>query len=134
VVRNNFEWFILQETDLDEIQPPALWNIPRSRAVNRTATDMAGVVRVLLRMAKTILFVDRNFGPRNKNFRLVLEAFLLSTLDEHKKRQAHRIEYHTGDDLEEGDFTRLCHGRLPDVFPNKVQLRLVRWRSGGLHR
>jgi hypothetical protein len=129
----NNQPFILRETDLDETQPPALWNIPRSRAVKRNATDMAAAVQVLLRMAKTILFVDRNFGPRIKNFRLVLEAFLISMLDEHKKCKANRIEYHTGDGLEGGDFTTLCHGHLPDIIPNTMRLRLVRWHWGELH-
>lgn len=47
--------------------------------------------------------------------------------------QAHCIEYPTGDDLEGGDFTTLCHGHLPDIIPNGVRLRVVRWRSEELH-
>ncbi len=125
--------FILRESDLDETQPPPLWAVARSRVVKRTAAEMVEVLQVLLRMAKTVLFVDPNFGPRSRNFRVVLEGCLVAMLDQHKKCQAHRIEYHTGDDLEGGDFTTLCHGHLTDIIPNGVRLRLVRWRSRELH-
>jgi hypothetical protein len=129
----NNRLFILREADLDETQPAPLWAISRSRLVKRTATDMGRVLQVLLRMARTVVFVDRNFGPKSKNFRLVLEGCLVAMLDQHKKCQAHRIEYHTGDDLDGGDFTTLCHGHLPEIIPNGVRLRLVRWRSSELH-
>jgi hypothetical protein len=129
----NTQPFILLEADLDDTQPPKLWDIPRTRIVKRTALEMVGALRVLLRMAKTVLFVDRNFGPKSKNFRLVLEGCLLAMLDQHKKCQAHQIEYHTGDALDGGEFTRLCQGHLPDIIPNGVRVRVVRWRSEDLH-
>lgn len=129
----NTQPFILLEGDLDETLPPRLWAVPRTRIVRRTALEMVEALRVLLRMAKTVLFIDRNFVPKSKNFRVVLEGCLFAMLDQYKKCQAHRIEYHTGDDLEGGDFTTLCHGHLPDIIPNGVHLRVVRWRSGELH-
>jgi hypothetical protein len=129
----NAKPFILLEGDLDDTQPPRLWDIPRTRIVKRTATEMVEALRVLLRMAKTVLFVDRNFGPKSKNFRLVLEGCLVAMLDQYKKCQAYRIEYHTGNDLEAGDFATLCHGHLSDIIPRGVRLRVVRWRSGDLH-
>jgi hypothetical protein len=94
---------------------------------------MARSAGVLLAMSRTILFVDRNFRPKDRGFRRALEAFLMSALDRAGKCLASLIEYHTGDRMVLSDFTDQCNGWLPDVIPSNLHLRLVRWRFGELH-
>jgi hypothetical protein len=116
-----------------ETLPAQLWNIQRSRQVRRVAADMAGTVKTLLSMSKTVLFIDRNFSPKDRGFRVALEAFLLALLDRNKKWQARLIEYHTGDRIAPSDFRDLCNGWLPSIIPSGMQMRLVRWRFHDLH-
>jgi len=80
------------------------------------------------------LFVDPNFRPKHKGFRLGLGAFLEAMLDDNKQWMAQDITYVTGDDhstLE--DFKSLCSGWLPDVIPAGMRVKFVRCRAKELH-
>jgi hypothetical protein len=124
--------FILLD-DIDVTQPPPLWAVAHGAKVPRRAADMAGAAMRLLQIAKTVVFVDRNFSPKDRGFREALKAFLQAMLDRNGKCSATRIEYHTGDRLTGSDFTSLCSGFLPDLVPPGVTIKLVRWAYTDLH-
>jgi hypothetical protein len=119
--------------DIDITAPPRLWQVPRSTAVQRKAAVMADAARKLLRLSRTVLFIDRNFTPKDKGFRVALEAFLGALLDQHKKWLASRIEYHLGDSIAGDDFPDLCKAWLWDVIPCGMQVRFCRWNRTQLH-
>jgi hypothetical protein len=124
--------FILLE-DIDITNPPPLWTILRSVSVERKAVVMAEAARKLLRLSRTVLFIDRNFKPKDKGFRMALEAFLDALLDQNRKWLASRIEYHTGDSIPGTDFPGLCNGWLCDVIPLGMKVRFCRWNHAQLH-
>ena len=125
--------FVLEESALDATYPPLLWSATTPRLIERSGLKMAEAIRILLQMSKTVLFIDRNFGPKDKGFRLGLQAFLLAMLNRHNQCQANRIEYHTGDLVHPADFKDLCNSYLPEIIPSGVRIRFVRWRHGELH-
>jgi hypothetical protein len=124
--------YILGE-DIDITNPPPLWTILRSIPVQRKAAAMADAARKLLRLSRTVLFIDRNFKPKDKGFRLALEAFLDALLDRNNKWLASRIEYHTGDSILGTDFPGFCNAWLCDVIPCGMKVRFCRWTHAQLH-
>ncbi len=124
--------FVLGD-DIDITNPPPLWTVHRNVPVQRKATTMADAARKLLRLSRTVLFVDRNFKPKDKGFRVALEAFLDALLDQNKKWLVSRIEYHVGDSIPGTDFIGLCDAWLCDVIPLGMKVRFCRWSHAQLH-
>jgi hypothetical protein len=124
--------FVIGE-DIDITNLPQLLKVLRSVTVQRKAAAMADAARKLLRLARTVVFIDRNFKPRDSGFRLALEAFLDALLDQHKKWLVSRIEYHTGDSIPGTDFAGLCNAWLCDVIPFGMKVHFCRWSHHQLH-
>ena len=121
------------EDDIDVSNPHELLRVAHDAIVSRKARHMAAAVRHLLQLARTVIFVDRNFSPKDRGFRDALSVFLNTMLDQHRRYRATRIEYHVGDRIARNDFSGFCRGFLPDIVPVGTRIRFVRWDYGSLH-
>ena len=117
----------MEGESLDETHP--LWNVSRSRIVPRVAREMAACVAPLLRVCKEVLFIDPHFGPENPRHRRPLEEFLAVILKGRDGVPPTRIEIHTSDEAKALFFKDECEQRLPDIIPEGMSVRLVRWRQ-----
>jgi len=131
---------LIATDEINEESPPQLWRVERSREVARRGEDMARAVAPLFRLARTVLFVDRNFSPLDTGFRCGLAAFLTQLRDCGRGPAGLRVEYHTGDrgtnartHLLSADFVRSCQSILPAAIPAGMRVRFVRWRYSELH-
>jgi len=116
----------------DEIDDATrLWAVPRGRTTARTATEMAGAVASMLRIADVVVFVDPHFGPENPRHRRPLEAFLRAAVDARPGELPRRLEVHCSADrgASEEFFRNECHDRLPRCIPRGVRLNMVRLRQ-----
>lgn len=126
--------------DIDEHNPPALWRVERSREVPRTGAAMAKALAPLFGLARTVLFVDRNFAPLDIGFRNGLTALLQRLWECCRDRSGLRVEYHTGDDHPTprhkhtaAEFVRQCGVTLATEIPMGMSVRFIRWRYRELH-
>lgn len=125
---------VIREEDLDEDDEPR-WKADSQRRIPRTAVDMAACAEVLLRHAKVILFVDRNFNPEVVRFRRPLEAFLRVAASRQPGIPIQRIEIHTGHTSAgvKPHFDAQCRRYLPGIIPRGLKVRMVRWDHAYLH-
>lgn len=119
--------FVLEGESLDETHP--LWNVPKSRIVPRVAREIAACVAPLLRVCKEILFIDPYFGPENLRHRRPLEAFLTAVLEGRNDESLVRVTVHMEAKSEASFFKRECEQRLPNIIPEGMRVRLMRWRQ-----
>lgn len=122
---------ILTYADLNEDSP--LWSIAREKVVTRKASILAAAVSPLLRIAKSIIFVDPHFDPYKPRVRNTLGAFLKASLTGRTGSAPARVEFHTAYKPEITDFVGECYRQLPQRIPIDMLLRIVRWqeRAGG---
>lgn len=123
--------FVLEGDNLTDNHP--LWKGNTSPIVPRTVQEMAACVALLLRASKEILFIDPHFGPENARHRRPLEAFLAAILEQRCDEPPKKVEVHLSAKSESKFFEDECKRRLPNIVPNGIKVRLVRWqqRDGG---
>jgi hypothetical protein len=126
--------------EINETDPPALWRFERSREVPRKGPEMAKELSPLFALARTVLFVDRNFAPLDAGYCKSLAAFLQRLYQFCRDRTGLRVEYHTGDDNPSPknkhravEFVRICSANLAASIPSGMRVRFVRWRYKELH-
>ena len=90
---------------------------------------MAACVASLLRLAKEILLIDPHFGPENGRHRRPLEAFLVVALEQRHGEPPTRVEIHTSEKSSVTFFMSESQRQLPDIVPEGMRIRLVRWRQ-----
>lgn len=131
---------LIAEDQINEESPPERWRVDRSREIPRKGDDMAAALAPLFGLARTVLFVDRNFAPLDAGYRNGLTALLRRLWECCRDRTGLRVEYHTGDNNPTpkhhhlaAEFVRLCSGNLPAAVPQGMKLKFVRWRYKELH-
>ena len=122
---------IIVADEISEHDPPPLWRVERCKEVKRKGVDMANAVAPLFRLAKTVLFVDRNFRPSDAHYRVALAALLRTLWNCCPNRKDLRVEYHTGDKFDPAEFER--NDTLAASIPRGLRLSVVRWRYKELH-
>src|SRR5207249_1655863 len=118
--------FVLEGDSLDETH--SLWRVPKF-PVPRVAQEMAACVAPLLRVSKEILFIDPHFGPEKLRYRRPLEAFLAAILEGRDGGLLVRVEIHTSEEPAADFFESECQQKLPNIIPEGMSVRLVRWRQ-----
>jgi hypothetical protein len=112
----------------------ALWCIRRSNSVPGSANELARQAAPLLEISNQIVFVDPYFNPHTSRFLEPLRRFIQSAVSNGLPT---RLEYHLRADYENAPtlthFQHLCHSRLPELLPQGIGLRVIRWneKSGG---
>ncbi len=126
---------ILMADDLDELAPR--WNVGRGIAVPRQAADLANALSPLLRIARSIVFVDPYFDPHKAKARTTLAEFLARAWARKNGILIERVEFHTRFDEHNAGFDAECRRQLPQRIPTGINVRIVRWRERvggeGLH-
>lgn len=126
---------VLTYDDLSE--DTLLWAVPREKVVSRDAISLAGAVSPILRIAKSVVFVDPHFDPYKPRARNTLTVFLKACLDGRIDHALPRVEFHTAFKPAISDFSGECQRQLPRRIPHGMSLRVVRWRErvggDGLH-
>jgi hypothetical protein len=112
--------------ELDEHTP--YWNVPRERAVARTAAALAACAVDLFRQCREILFVDPYFDPRAPRFQHTLTEFVRVAAA--TGRVYRRCEYHLKLVPSDDPFAleRECLAHLSQLLPPGFKLDLRRWR------
>ena len=122
---------VVRVDDFLNMSTPAVWRIPNSIVVDRTADSMAESLKPMLRCATHILFIDPHFSAsQDRKFLNSLCKFLHIICD--GSRQVN-LEYHTGDTQGWNHFRQNCKEYLPKIIPEGFKLTICRWkeRSGG---
>ena len=122
---------VLVAAELNDAIP--LWAVPRAVAIARQAADLAAAVAAMLRIARTVVFVDPYFGPDKGRYRRTLEAFLRAMTEGRAVEGPGRVEVHTSADENRNGtrefFAAECQRRLPGCVPTGARLRIVRLRQ-----
>ncbi|MBI5016763.1 MAG: hypothetical protein HZB55_14920 [Deltaproteobacteria bacterium] len=112
------------------------WFVETSTSIDRTAQAMAACGTLLLRAAREVVFVDRNFRPDKPQWRAPLRAFLCCLADRPDLRHIRRAEYHTHNEPRNrrpGFSAEDYQQELRSVVPDGVQLGIVAWPWETLH-
>jgi hypothetical protein len=101
-----------------------LWATPSGVTIVRSATEMTRAVETMLRVARTIIFVDPYFGAEHLRYRRPFASLLQAVLKDRPAGPPQRIEIHasvnTGSSWE--FFESECKKRLPGCVPPGVRL------------
>jgi hypothetical protein len=117
---------VLVAAELNDAIP--LWAVPRAVAIARQAADLAAAVAAMLRIARTVVFVDPYFGPDSFRHRVTLEAFLRAAIQGRCVGDLGLVEVHTSMDNTgtRAVFEAGCEELLPRCIPAGIRLRVVR--------
>ncbi len=110
-----------------------LWTCPRNENRERRPEPMSACVANMLRLARTIAFVDPCFHAGSSRYRTTLKAFL-EMMFKNRTNPPARIEIHTSYSKAPGqEFVNVFTREVPSLIPNGVTVRLRRLsqRSGG---
>jgi hypothetical protein len=124
-----------------------LWKIPDSVSTPRKPSEISEALSPLIRLCQHLLLIDPYFDPNKNRFRQTLKA-ILSKCDGNVCGIEHlNIELHTSidrffkdwersehrDSVSENsvyeNFVRDCENRIPDLFPQWIQLKIVVWKQ-----
>lgn len=126
---------VLPYDDLDERAP--LWSIEREIVVARDASLLAAAVAPLLRIAKSVIFIDPHFDPYKPRVRNTIKTFLEACRTARAGPNLEQVEFHTTFKPEIVDFAGECLRQLPQRIPIDISLKVIRWREraggDGLH-
>lgn len=126
--------YVIVGDELNEATPHPRWQVQRVRDVTRDGRSMAAAVRPLLRNARTLLLIDRNFDPKIRRFQEPLVAILDELRRFNTAWSQTQIVYHSGDKFHApSDFRDLCKGNLEKQIPAGMRVRFVRWRFREFH-
>jgi hypothetical protein len=115
--------FVLVGHQLDESNP--LWRVAHGVVINRTPAEIAAVVKPLLKISETLVFVDRHFGPENARHRQVFEA-LMGTCIAGRARDPRAVVFFTGTAATDQFFLDTCRDELPRIIPAGMSVRLAK--------
>ncbi|MGH8679197.1 MAG: hypothetical protein ACREUQ_12720, partial [Burkholderiales bacterium] len=118
---------VLVADDVDEETPG--WKVTREIVVQRQATDMADAVAPVLRIARTIVFVDPHFSPYNNRSRATLKEYLARARLREAGIPIERVEFHTSFRPEMAGFEAECRVQVPQRIPTGIKIRFVQWRE-----
>jgi len=128
------DWVLAYEA-LDETTP--LWAIKREIVVSRDASKLAGAIAPLVRVAKSVIFIDPHFDPYKARVRNTIKTFLEACLVGRDEVKLEQVEFHTSFKPEINDFAGECLRQLPQRIPAGISLKVIRWREraggDGLH-
>jgi hypothetical protein len=126
---------VIDGSDLDVTALPPKLQAGPSRQIVRSAAEMAAAVRVLFRLSKKMLLIDRNFSPDKRRFRDPLGAMLACLLDRYGKPRRVEVEVHFSHRVlaDAPDFKASCTAWLRDVVPSGMSITVARWNHDDLH-
>lgn len=138
--REPFQMVLVAEKDsnqsnvhsIEEIEadPPEEWEAPHTKEVRKTAPEMASAIASMLRMAKSIWFVDPYFRAQKPEFHLPLKEFLKHTSAVRKPEiQIHvRLKDDNNPLTEEwADIKGQSRKHLPNIIPRGQSITLRCW-------
>jgi hypothetical protein len=125
----------LAYADLEEALP--LWAVGHERVVQRVAAQLAAAVAPLLRITRSVMFIDPHFDPYKARVRSTVAEFIAGCVAGRGDVPLERVEFHTEFRPEINDFAAECQRQLARRIPTGITLRVVRWREfdngEGLH-
>jgi hypothetical protein len=109
-----------------------LWACIRNDNRPRRSVHMCNCVRNMLRLARTVAFVDPHFHPGSPRYQSSMAEFL-KTLVVNRATPAGRIEIHTALDTPGSAFVGVFQREMPALTPSGITVRLRRWaqKPGG---
>lgn len=114
-----------------ESDPPEEWETPHTKEVRKSASEMASAIASMLRMAKSIWFVDPYFRAQKPGFRRPLREFLKHTCDERNPEiQIHVRLKDENNPLTEEEWTDIKRDaltHLPNIIPRGQSITLRCW-------
>ena len=120
---------VVRADDFLNMSASAVWRIPNSIVVDRTADSMAKSLKPMLRCATRIFFIDPHFRASEPRYQNPLREFL--NIICHGRRQV-TLEYHTMYNKKKPSwdhFFRECKQYLPCLIPRGFTLTIRRWRD-----
>ena len=119
--------FVLRAIDLDDEVP--LFKISTDCRIRRNAESLASAMSLLLKTARTVLFVDPFYSPFNNKFQVTLRACLelVKTAGTVRVCEIHHLDHSscpTPDAI-------LCNSYsvFRNVIPDGMKLNIYRWRE-----
>ena len=121
------EDFILQASDVDDSHP--LFSVPHECRIQREAKSLAEAMRLMLKAAHHVLFVDAYYDPFKIEYQNTLRACLGFVRSDSPGLvcEVHHTEYRNGPPT--GEIQNNAHEIFRDVIPDGLKLSIYRWRE-----
>lgn len=121
------ENFILQANDIDDSHP--LFAVPHESRIQREAKSLAEAMSIMLKAARTVLFVDAYYDPFKKEYQNTLRACLGFVRSDNPGLvcEVHHTEYRNGPPT--GKIQDNADEIFRDVIPDGLKLSIYRWRE-----
>lgn len=123
--------FVILGSIADAITHPR-WSCARNDNCPRKPGPMADCVRSMLRLARTVVFIDPCFHPGSPRYQSTIRAFL-ETVFGGRANPPTRIEIHSSFSKYHGnEYVTVYQREMPALTPTGATVRLRRWiqRSG----
>lgn len=118
---------------LPENDSRRLWNVSRSKVINRNAVDMADAIEKLIQQADRLVFVDPHFGPENPRYRIPFEEFMSRLHLRRGGKLPSTAEFHCAVKSEVSFFREQCESKLAGMIPIGLRLMFRRWSKDDMH-
>ena len=115
---------VIEADDVSDSTPK--WAVHTRKRVRRSAKDLAEAIAPLIRISKTVVFVDPHFRPTELRYQRSLEEILRAGWHQGIERiEIHSLTLGNSTEMWEND----CRRAFLPYLPNGVAITLVRWRQ-----
>jgi hypothetical protein len=118
---------VLVVGELDEGNP--LIGIPHDAAIVREAQELAGAMKLLLRSAETVLFVDAYYDPFDRRYQDTLRECLRAVQEGNPEAtcEIHHLDRPRGPPIDA--IEREAKTKFAGVIPEGMTVSIIRWRE-----